>query len=94
MTLSLKNKKNYLVVTQYAQASNKEYYEKGKYDWDDKTRTVTLTARKDSKTRVLRIKNEGKLIMPPPDGKPMKGSEDKYALTRSDKNKSREVHIH
>ena len=94
MTLSLKNKKNYLLVTQYAQASNKEYYDKGKYEWDDISHTVTLTSRKDSSIRILRIKNEGTLIMPPPDGKPIKGNQDKYALTRSDKNKAREVHIH
>ncbi len=31
MTLSLKNKKNYLLVTQHAQASNREYFDKGKY---------------------------------------------------------------
>lgn len=94
MTLSLKNKKNYLLVTQYAQVSNKAYFDKGKYEWDDIHHTVTLTSKKDSSVRILRIKNDGTLIMPPPDGKPMKGSQDKYALTRSDKNKAREVHIH
>lgn len=94
MTLSLKNKQNYLLVTQYAQASNKEFYEKGKYIWDDNARTVTLTSRKDGSIRILPIKDEGTLIMPPPDGSAIKGNQDKYALVRSDKNKSREVHIH
>lgn len=94
MTLSLKNKSNYLLVTQYAQASNKEFYEKGKYIWDDKMGIVTLTARKDSKIRKLRIKDEGSLIVLSPEGTSMKGNQDKYMLLRSDKNKSREVHIH
>ena len=94
MTLSLKNKKNYLLVTQYAQASTKEFYEKGKYTWDDKSRTVTLIARKDSNIQQLRIKDEAALIMLSPEGTPLKGDQDKYTLLRSDKNKSREVHIH
>lgn len=94
MTLSLKNKKNYLLVTQYAQASNKEFYEKGKYIWDDKTSTVTLVDRKDSSIQMLRIKDEGTLIMLTPEGASMKGDQDDYTLLRSDKNKSREVHIH
>jgi uncharacterized lipoprotein NlpE involved in copper resistance len=94
MTLSLKNKKNYLLVTQYAQVSNREYFEKGKYTWDDKSRRVTLISRKDSSIRKFWIKNEGTLIQLTSEGAPMKGNQDKYALLRSDKNKSREVHIH
>ncbi|MFW5444445.1 MAG: copper resistance protein NlpE N-terminal domain-containing protein [Methylococcaceae bacterium] len=94
MTLSLKNKQNYLLVTQYAQASTKEFYEKGKYTWDNKSQKITLISRKDSIVRVLRIKQDGVLIMPPLDGSKMKGSQSQYALTRSDKNKAREVHIH
>ncbi len=94
MTLSLKNKKNYLLVTQYAQASNREHFEKGKYDWDDKTNTVTLKARKKDKIQKLRIKDNSTLIMLSPEGKAMPGKQDQYALVRSDKNKSRELHIH
>ena len=94
MTLSLKNKKNYLLVTQYAQASSREYFEKGKYTWDAKSDTVTLVARKDGSIRILRIKDEGTLIVLSPEGKSMKGNQDKYTLLRADKNKSREVHIH
>ncbi|MCK5830613.1 MAG: copper resistance protein NlpE N-terminal domain-containing protein [Methylococcales bacterium] len=94
MTLSLKNKKNYLLVTQYAQSSNREYYEKGKYIWDEKTRIVTLVARKDSSKRKLRIKNEGALIVLTSEEKKMKGDQDQYTLLRTDKKKSREVHIH
>jgi uncharacterized lipoprotein NlpE involved in copper resistance len=94
MTLSLKNKSNYLLVTQYAQASTKEFYEKGKYTWDDKTGLVTLVARKDAKVRELRIKNDGALIMLSFDGVKAHGDRDGYTLLRSDKSNSREVHIH
>ena len=96
MTLSLKNKKNYLLVTQYAQESIREFYEKGKYAWDDKSRTVTLTPRKDSSVRKLHIKDEGTLILLTSEGPHMKTGQDKdkYALRRSDKVKAREVHMH
>ncbi|NYT47582.1 MAG: copper resistance protein NlpE N-terminal domain-containing protein [Candidatus Methanofishera endochildressiae] len=63
MTLSLKNRQNYLIVTQNAQSSSREYYEKGKYSWDDKSGIVTLVARKDSSIRKFSIKNEARLIM-------------------------------
>jgi NlpE-like protein len=94
MTLSLKNKNNYLLVTQHAQASIREFYEKGKYIWDEKSSTVTLTSRKDSSIKKLLIKDEGTLIMLTPEGTRLKGDQDQYSLVRSDKNKSREVHIH
>ncbi|MCK5353706.1 MAG: copper resistance protein NlpE N-terminal domain-containing protein [Methyloprofundus sp.] len=94
MTLSLKNKKNYLLVTQYAQASNKEFYEKGKYIWDEKQSMVTLVSRKDGSKRMLYIEDDATLVVLDPNGKFMKGNRDKYSLLRSDKNTSREVHIH
>ncbi len=94
MTLSLKNKQNYLLVTQYARASNKEYYNKGKYVWDEENKIVTLTARKDGEIQKYRIKSEGELILLKPDGQKLKGKQSQYSLLRTDKNKSREVHIH
>ena len=94
MTLSLKNKKNYLLVTQYAQSSNREYFEKGKYTWDKNSDTVTLVARKDSSIRKLRIKDEGTLIVLGNDGKPMEGNQKQYSLLRTDKNDARSLHIH
>jgi hypothetical protein len=94
MTLSLKQKNNYLLVTQYAKASSREYYEKGKYIWDDKARTLSLTSNKDEVKRQFSIKDEGTLIQLNSDGSPMPGDQDDYTLARSDKSKSREVHIH
>lgn len=94
MTLSLKQKSNYLLVTQYARASSREYYDKGKYNWDDKARILTLTSNKDASKRLFTIKDEGTLIHINNDGTFMPGDQDDYALERSDKAKSREVHIH
>ena len=93
-TLSLKNRHNYLLVTQYAQASNKEFYEKGKYTWDKKKQLVTLVARKNKKTSYYRIKNNDILIQLAPDGSKMKGKQSQYELESSETKSSREVHIH
>lgn len=94
MTLSLKPRNNYLLVTQYARESTREYYDKGKYDWDDKTRKLSLTSNKNDAKRQFTIKDEGTLIQLNNDGTPMPGDQDDYTLERSDKAKSREVHIH
>jgi len=94
-TLSLKQKNNYLLVTQPAKESSRESYEKGKYTWNDETNTVVLTPRDESKTRQYLIKDEGTLILLNTDGSPMKGDKsDSYTLRRSDSAKTREVHIH
>lgn len=94
MTLSLKQNNNYLLVSQFAKASSREFYEKGKYTWDEKTRVVVLTPRKDAATRQFRIQDEGTLIQLDSKGAPMAGDQERYTLRRSDTVKSRQVHIH
>lgn len=94
MTLSLKQKNNYLLVTQYAQASSREYYDKGKYTWDDSSRVLTLVSNKNDEKRLFAIKDQGTLVHLNKDGQPLAGDQDDYTLSRSDKAKSREVHIH
>lgn len=94
MTLSLKQNHNYLLVSQYAKASSKEIYEKGKYNWDDKTGILALTPRnKALGARQFRIEDEGTLIQLSAEGIPH-GNQDSYTLRRSDTVKSRQVHIH
>lgn len=94
-TLSLKQNNNYLLVTQPAKDSSREFYEKGKYSWNDKNHTAVLTARNESIIRQYFIKDEGTLILLNSDGTPMaKEHTDGYTLRRSDTAKSREVHIH
>ena len=93
-TLSLKQKNNYLLVTQPAKDSSREFYEKGKYTWDDKKQIAVLTPRKESIVRQYYIEDEGTLIQLNSDGRRMTGNSDRYTLRRSDTVKSREVHIH
>ena len=94
-TLSLKQKNNYLLVTQPAKESSKEVYEKGKYSWNDENNTVVLTPNKGSNRRQYLIKDEGTLILLNSDGTQRKeGAADSYTLRRSDTVKSREVHFH
>jgi hypothetical protein len=90
-TLSLQQKRNYLLVIQPAKASSREYFERGKYTWDDKNRTVVLTPKKEGvNPRRYHIEDEGTLIQLNEDG--IKKAD--YVLQRSDTYKSREVHIH
>lgn len=93
-TLSLKPRNNYLLVTQYARESSREYFEKGKYDWNDKTRILTLSPKKDVPKRLYTIQDEGALLTLDSNGKPMSGDQEAYTLRRSDKAKTRDVHIH
>ncbi len=93
-TLSLKQNNNYLLVTQPARESSREFYEKGKYSWNDDNKTVVLTSGKDSSKRQYQIENEGTLVQLNSEGARMTGDSDRYTLRRSDTVKSREVHIH
>ncbi|MCK5829326.1 MAG: copper resistance protein NlpE N-terminal domain-containing protein [Methylococcales bacterium] len=74
-TLSLKNRNNYLLVTQPAKASAREYFEKGKYTWNDETKIVTLTSRKDSSIRKYQITDEKTLTQISSDGTPLKNNQ-------------------
>ena len=94
-TLSLKQKNNYLLVTQYAKESSREFYEKGKYSWNDENHTVVLTPSKGgTSTRHYHIENEGTLIPLNDDGTRMTNEANRYVLQRSDTVKSREIHMH
>ncbi len=94
-TLSLKQKNNYLLVTQPARDSSKEFYEKGKYTWNEENHTLVLTPRKEATPRQYLIKDEGTIIQLNSDGTQMSEElEESYTLRRSDTVKSREVHIH
>lgn len=94
-TLSLKQNNNYLLVTQPARESSREFYEKGKYSWNEENHTLVLTPRKGSESRYYLIKEEGIIVQMNSDGTPMSEElEDSYTLRRSDTVKSREVHIH
>lgn len=94
MTLSLKRNNNYLLVTQPAKSSSREFYEKGKFTWNDDTRTVVLTPKDKPAGGQYRIVDEGTLIQLNRDGSALPGNQDDYTLRRGDTVKSREMHIH
>ena len=94
-TLSLKQKNNYLLVTQPAKDSSRENYEKGKYTWSDEHKTVVLTPSKGgTETRYYHIEEQATLIQTTDDGTPMTHKGDRYILENSAAGKTREVHIH
>lgn len=96
-TLSLKNRNNYLLVTQPSKASAREYFEKGKYIWDAKSKTVTLTSRKDSTIRKYRITDEETLTQLSSKGTSLKTSQKNtsYLLHKRDmKRTNRAGHMH
>ena len=95
-TLSLKQNNLYLLVTQPAKESSKEFYEKGKYTWDEEKHNVILTPRNaDASVKQYFIKDEGTLIQLNNDGTPMQADNaTSYTLRRSDSANTREVHIH
>lgn len=95
MTLSLNPKNRYLLVSQPAMTTNRESFEKGKYQWDDAQGMVVLTPYNDNAPqRRLAIKDAGVLLYLSQDGKPLPGDQDRYLLERSDKANNREMHIH
>jgi hypothetical protein len=81
-------------VIQPAKRSNRESFEKGKYDWDDKNRTVVLTPKNGEPQRRLAIQDDGVLKYLSADGSALPGKADRYLLERSDKSDKREMHIH
>ncbi len=94
-TLSLKNNNNYLLVIQYTRESAREIFEKGKYVWNDETKTVQLMPRKPNvPAKRYHIENENSLIQLNEDGTRMTEHAERYALHRSDTVKSREFHFH
>ncbi|MGR8981800.1 MAG: copper resistance protein NlpE [Gammaproteobacteria bacterium] len=94
-TLSLKQKNNYLLVTQPARESSREFFERGKYTWNDENQTVVLTPTKGgTKSRRYHIEDAGTLIQLNDDGTRITTEADRYKLRSSDTVKSREVHIH
>ena len=94
-TLSLKTNNNYLLVTQYTRESAREFFEKGKYTWDDENRAVVLTPRGEGDVRKYVIEDENTLVQLNSDGWRVTGKlADRYLLRKSDTVKAREIHFH
>lgn len=94
MTLSLNAKNNYLLVIQPAKPQNRESFEKGKYEWDEREGVAILTPSKEAPERRLAIKDDSTLLYLTNDGSHMTGDRDRYLLQRTDQANNREMHIH
>lgn len=94
MTLSLNAKNRYLLVIQPAKPQNRESFEKGNYEWDEKERIVVLNPNKEAPQRRLTIKDDSTLLYLTSDGAHMTGDQARYLLERSDQSNNREMHIH
>ena len=95
MTLSLNAKNNYLLVIQPAKRLNRESFEKGKYEWDEKEGIAILTPyNKEAPERRLAIKGDSTLLYLTNDGSHMSGDRERYLLQRTDQANNREMHIH
>ncbi len=95
MTLSLNQKHRYLLVIQAAKASNRETFEKGRYEWDEQSGKVTLTPNKEGDApRRLSVKDDSTLIYLRSDGSAYIGDQDPYLMKRTDVANNRDMHIH
>ncbi len=85
-TLALNKNSSYVLITQYAGKSPRDFVEKGKYAWDEKTSTIVLTPRKDKDVKIRRYAvAEDMLIQLDDNGNRYTGKlADKYILRRND----------
>ncbi len=95
MTLSLNAKNNYLLVIQPAKSQNRESFEKGRYEWDEKEGVAILIPNKEAAPeRRLAIKDDSTLLYLTNDGSHVSGDRERYLLQRTDQANNREMHIH
>lgn len=85
-TLALNKNNSYVLITQYAGKSPRDFVEKGKYAWDEKTSTIVLTPRKYKDATIRRYAvAEDMLIQLDDNGNRYTGKlADKYILRRND----------
>jgi len=94
MTLSLNANDHYLLVIQPAKAQNRESFEKGIYDWNDREGTLTLNPTKEAPQRRLSIQDDGSLLYISNDGGHLTGEKSRYLMQKMEQAGGREVHIH
>jgi copper homeostasis protein (lipoprotein) len=82
MTLALNKNNSYLLITQYVGKSPREFVEKGKFTWGDKSNTIVLTPRNGSTTHQYLV-GEDMLIQLDNNGNRISGKlADRYILRR------------
>ncbi|NOT84356.1 MAG: copper resistance protein NlpE [Methylococcaceae bacterium] len=83
-TLAFNKNNSYVLMTQFIGKSDREFVEKGKFTWDNNSKTITLTPRKSATTQQY-IVEENSLIQLDPNGKRFTGKyAEHYVLRRKD----------
>jgi copper homeostasis protein (lipoprotein) len=83
-TLALNKNNTYILITQYVGKSEREFVEKGKFTWSNKSDTIVLTPRKSATTQEYFV-GENMLIQLDKEGNRISGKlADRYVLRRKD----------
>jgi uncharacterized lipoprotein NlpE involved in copper resistance len=83
-TLALNKNKSYILITQYVGKSEREFVERGKFTWTDKSNTILLTPRNGSAPHQY-FAGENILIQLDNNGNRFSGEHaDRYILRRKD----------
>lgn len=91
-TLALNKNNSYMLLTKYVGKSEREFVEKGKFTWDDKSSTISITSRDNSTTRHYSVE-ENRLIQLDDNGNRISGKlADRYILRRNDMKDSSKPH--
>lgn len=84
-TLALNKNGSYLTITQYAGKSEREFTEKGRYEWSEQDGIITLTPRKGGTASQRYLVEANRLIQLDAQGKRVTGElAERYVLRRKD----------
>lgn len=93
-TLALNKSGSYLLITQYAGKSEREFTEKGKFTWGEKPNTIILTSRKGDNQQQYLV-GDNVLIQLDQAGNRISGKQaDRYILRRTDMTEKDTSHAH
>lgn len=91
-TLALNKNNTYMLITQYVGKSEREFVEKGKFVWDDKSSIISITPRDNSTTRHYAV-DENTLTQLDNSGNHITGKlADRYILRRNEMKDSSKQH--
>jgi uncharacterized lipoprotein NlpE involved in copper resistance len=94
-TLALNKNETYLLITQFAGKSEREFVEKGKFSWDSNSNTIALTPRNSSTTSLQYAVGDNLLTQLDSNGKRFTGKlAEKYVLRRNDVTEKSPSHAH
>jgi len=93
-TLALNKNNTYILISQYAGKSEREFVEKGKFTWSNDNSSILLTPRNGTTTQQYAV-DENKLTQLDSNGKRITGKlADRYSLRRTDVTDKQTSHAH